>query len=104
MDDIKDWASLIAGGSGLGAFVLLVRMFLNRQEKSETAFRTDLKDARTEFTVDLKEIHKVFTNQLQLVTDRFTEQHEAQMAVNIRTVEAITGLRSDVQELQEKVK
>lgn len=103
MDDIKDWASLIAGGSGLGAFILLVRLFLNRQTQSETAFRLDMKDARTEFSKDLKETHVVFTTQLQAVTDRFTEQHEAQMNVNLQTVAAINGLRDEVQEIKQKV-
>lgn len=104
MDDVKNWLQLVAGGGGLGAFILLVRMFLNRQEKSEEAFRTDLKDARKEFSTDLKETHSIFTTQLQTVTARFTEQHEAQMNVNIQTVAAITGLRTDIQDLQEKVK
>lgn len=103
MDDIKDWFGLLGTGGGLGAFTLLVRMFLNRQHESEALFRADLKDTRDQFSGGLEKTHVAFTDQLRKVTAQFAEQHEAQIKVNVETVNAINGLRDDVQDLKNKV-
>lgn len=108
--NILEWVKGAATLGGLGVFIVLVRMFLERQREGDRLIldvrencTDEMKLARETFSLDLRETRTAFSNQLQNITEKFTALQEAQMKVSIETVSELKGLREDLDRVFDKV-
>lgn len=108
--NILEWVKGAATLGGLGVFIVLVKMFLERQREGDRLIldvrencTDEMKLARETFSLDLRETRTAFAAQLQEITTRFTQLQEAQMKVSIETVSELKSMREDLDKVYEKV-
>lgn len=111
MDQLVELMKWLPQGGAAAVAIITVSMFLKQWDKvnellksMRDGFSADLKMVHDKFSGDLKETRDIFAEKLENVTTKFSEQHEAQIKVNVETVAAINGLRADVHALKEKQK
>lgn len=109
-----EWVKGIATLGGLGVFIVLVKLFLDRQREGDRLildvkenyseemklarenFSEEMKLARETYSLDLRETRTAFATQLQDISNKFTHLQEAQIRTGMDTITELKNLQVQI--------